>query len=148
MEIPIELSHEGLRLERRNDEVKVFDPIRKIWVSFLPEEFVRQWILHHFIHQMQYPASLIAVEKKIPGHHKGRRFDLLVFGRDHKPWMLVECKSPEVPIRHQSLFQLLDYHGHLPARYWLLTNGMQTYCADAGDPQQIEWIDRLPAYHF
>lgn len=144
--IPIALSTQGLRLERRDDTVRIFDPLRRLWVKLLPEEWVRQWLIHHFIEVMEYPRHTMAVEKRLPGHLRSRRFDLLVFDRSLQPWMLVECKSPEQKINADTLYQLLDYHRHLPARYWLLTNGISTFCADARDPESIRWLDQLPSY--
>lgn len=75
-----------------------------------------------------------------------KRFDLVVYDRAHKPWMLVECKAPEVPVTEVTLRQLLQYQQTIQCNYWLLTNGHQTFCANACDPMQIAWLQDLPAY--
>ena len=142
----MDLSGEGLPVERRKEGVQIYDPIRRLWVKLNPEEWVRQGLIRHFLQKMHYPPNALAVEKKLPGHIRSRRFDLLVFNRRLQPWMLVECKSPEVKINEDTLFQLLDYHRHLPAPYWLLSNGISSYCADARQPGTIKWLNRLPAY--
>jgi len=144
----IALDFSGLQLRLRQDEekTKVFDPIRKKWVVLTPEEHVRQYLLQYFLHAMTYPAALIAVEKKIVVGKMNKRFDVAVFNRDHTPWMLAECKEPDVLLSENTLFQLLHYHRAVPARYWLITNGHQAYCADASDSNNIKWIEALPFY--
>lgn len=97
---------------------------------------------------MQYPIGLIAVEKQLTLNNLRKRFDIVIYNREHQPWMLVECKAPEVPITDSVLQQLLQYHNNLQCSYWLVTNGHQTYCADACDVKDIKWLDKLPAGNF
>ena len=97
--------------------------------------------------EMQYPASLIAVEKTIKVGKVNKRFDIVVYNRDHKPWMLVECKAPEIPVTETTMQQLLNYQRTMQCNYWLLTNGHQTFCADACNVQDIKWLISLPVYH-
>lgn len=136
-----------LRLKQENGRAMVYDPIRKKWLVLTPEEHVRQYFLGFLIQQLQYPVGMIAVERKIVTGNMPKRFDIVVYDRDHKPWMLVECKAPEVPISETTLHQLLQYHNNLQCQYWVLTNGYQTYCADACNTTDIKWIERLPAYN-
>jgi hypothetical protein len=146
--IELPLLEGALRTRRDNDRLQVFDIVRRQWVSLTPEEHVRQLLLHHLIDRQEYPTALIAVEQGIVFSHTTLRFDLVVYHRDtQRPWMLAECKSPEVDITTATLQQLLQYHSKLTdCRYWLLTNGHNTYCADAIDPGNIVWLRSLPAY--
>lgn len=144
--ITLDFSDLHLRLATNSEKTTVFDPIRKKWVSLTPEEHVRQYLLQYLLHRMDYPASLIAVEKKIAVGKMARRFDLTVFDREHKPWLLAECKEPEVTLSEETLFQLLHYHRALPCRYWLISNGHQHFCADARDLNHIHWMEELPVY--
>jgi hypothetical protein len=137
----------SLQLKRENDKVNVFDIVRRKWVTLTPEEHVRQYLLQYLTEMLGYPAGMIAVEKKIKVGPMDKRFDLVVYDRQHRPWMLVECKAPEQVISERTLHQLLNYHRAVPCRYWVLSNGPQLYCADAADPQHIVWLDRLPAYN-
>jgi hypothetical protein len=127
---------------------QTFDPVRKIWVVLTPEEHVRQLLLAHLIGEMGYPAALIAVERGLSFGHTVLRFDVAVYHRDtHQPWLLAECKAPDEPLTEAVLQQLLRYQSKMPGcRYWLITNGHKTFCADAGDPEAIKWIAELPAY--
>lgn len=137
-----------LRTRNQNGIAQIWDPIRRKWVSFSPEEHVRQALISYLISEMRYPASLMAIERGIALGHTMLRFDLVVYHRNTEaPWMLIECKSPEMPLTDAVLHQLLQYQGKLPAcRYWLITNGAGSFCADASDPQRIKWLDALPPY--
>ena len=138
----------AMRTELRDGKTFVWDAIRKIWVVLTPEEHVRQLLLGYLTTREGYPARRIGVEKKVMVGTLGRRFDAVVYDDEIKPWMLIECKAPEVAVTQQTLLQLLAYHQRLQCRYWVLSNGHQTYCADAGNPQDIRWLNGLPAYDF
>ena len=144
--ISLDLTNIQLRLRPDGDKTTVFDPIRKKWLVLTPEEHLRQHILQYMISVMQYPASLMSVEKNIKVGNLNKRFDIVVYDRDHKPWLLVECKAPDVPVSEKTLQQLLSYQGVVQCSYWLLTNGHQTFCADARDMENIKWLSSLPQY--
>ena len=144
--IALDFSAVTLQIRSAGTDTTVFDPIRKKWVALTPEEHVRQFLIAYLAEQMQYPTGLLSVEKMIQVATRKKRFDLVVFNRSHQPWMLAECKAPSVEITNKTLFQLLDYHSAIPCRYWLLTNGHQTFCADAADPSQINWLPALPSF--
>lgn len=136
----------SLKLRRDNNSTSVFDPVRKKWVVLTPEEHVRQYMIAYLRDVMHYPASLIAVEKQIKLGSLTKRYDIVVYNRNHEPWMLVECKAPEVDITESTLNQLLHYHNVMQCSYWMLTNGRQTFCADARDHNYIQWLLAIPAY--
>lgn len=136
-----------LRLKQEENNTRVFDPVRKKWLVLTPEEHVRQYYLQYLIDILKYPAALISVEKKIKVAGMDRRFDIIVYDTNHTPWMLVECKAPDVPLSDKALHQLLQYHNAIPCRYWVLSNGHQNYCADANDILNIKWCSALPAYN-
>ncbi len=135
-----------LSLKHENAKTYVFDIIRKKWLVLTPEEHVRQHLIHFFVNTMQYPAGLMAIEKQIKVGAMNKRFDIVIYNRDHKPWMLVECKEPSTEINEKVLHQLLNYQRTIQCHYWLLTNGHRAFCANAGDPHNIKWEDSLPAY--
>ena len=144
--ISLPLLEKSLKLRESAAGTQVFDPIRRGWFRFTPEEHVRQLLIAHLLEDLHYPAPLMAVERKLEGPLQ-RRFDLVVFSREtHRPWMLAECKEPDVLINENTLHQLLAYQKTVGARYWLLTNGPTTFCADAAGAPAIQWLDSLPAY--
>lgn len=115
-------------------------------MAYTPEEAVRQNFITYCLTELQYPAAYLAVEKSIVAPGIAARFDLLLYNAAHRPWMLVECKAPDVPISEDTLYQLLRYQHALGCRYWVLYNGIQCFCADAQDPQAIQWRSGLPPF--
>lgn len=135
-----------LRTRHEEGRTMVYDHIRRGWFVLTPEEHVRQYLIRYLLDVLQYPQALVAVEKLVKVGTQNRRYDVVVYNRDHKPWLLAECKSPDVQVTEATLHQLLAYHSVVQARYWLLTNGAHTFCADAGNVTDIQWLSALPAY--
>ncbi len=79
--------------ERKKEEI--WDDLRKGWFRLTPEEWVRQNFIQYLLQVKHYPASYIAVERKMKLGELDKRFDLLIFDQSAQPWMLVECKSTE-----------------------------------------------------
>lgn len=144
LQIPL-LDNLELQVKEQNNQKKVWDIVRKKWVIVTPEEMVRQAWLHYLTKQLHYPIGLISVEKQIQYGSLKKRYDIVVFDPQHQAWMLVECKAPEVNIDHKTLQQLVLYHSQIPCSYWLLSNGIETYCAHF-EQLKINWINTLPAF--
>lgn len=126
---------------------QVLDPVRKKWVTLTPEEHVRQLMIQFLWTQRGYPLRNMAVERSIQTTAGLRRYDLLVFGVNHQPWMVVECKEPAIPIDERALLQLLHYNSVLRCPYWLLSNGLIHVGAHVlRDGQSTEWLSSIPAY--
>lgn len=102
---------------------EVFDVIRKRWVSFTPEEWVRQNFVQYLVQTMKYPSALIAVEKELKLGELRKRFDILVYDAQHRPWMMVECKSMDILLNEDVLHQVLRYNISIPVPFLVITNG-------------------------
>lgn len=140
------LSDLSLRIKIEDNIRFVWDIVRRKWVQLTPEEHVRQALVHYFVHKMDYPPRLIALEKQIRYGTLNKRYDIVVYDRNHHPWLLAECKAPDVPVNQQTLHQLLQYHSQLSCPYWLLSNGLTAHCADASDINAIKWMNGFPVY--
>lgn len=105
----------------------IFDSFRKKWLVLTPEEWVRQNFLQYLVRVAEYPPALIAVEKEFRLGELSRRFDILVYDRQQKPWMMVECKSPDINMDQPVLDQLLRYNMAIPVPFLVITNGDFTY---------------------
>ncbi len=101
----------------------IFDEARKRWVTLTPEEWVRQNFLQYLQLVKKYPVSLIAIEKEIKLGELKKRFDIVVYGKDSKPWMIIECKEMGVPLDKKVLDQVLRYNIILNVPYLVITNG-------------------------
>ena len=80
----------------------------------------------YLIKTMKYPVSLLALEKEITLNELTKRFDILVYDKAHQPWMLIECKAPQVALSEDVLQQVLRYNVSVPVKYILITNGEAT----------------------
>lgn len=125
--ISIQYPPPAFRIKTEKGKEYLFDALRKKWVLLTPEEWVRQNFIQYLAAVMHYPASLIALEKKIRVGEMDKRFDILVYDRDHQPWMMVECKAMEVALDESVIQQLLRYHISVPVPYLVITNGKKCY---------------------
>lgn len=113
-------------MKKENGKQYIFDSIRKAWLLLTEEEWVRQNFVNYLTTQLNYPSTVIAVEKEISLNDLKKRFDILVYDKQHKPWMLIECKEPKVNLSEDVLQQVLRYNISVPVEYIVITNGTTT----------------------
>ena len=123
----------------------IFDNIRRQWIVLTEEEWVRQNFIQCLIQNHQYPSSMIAVEKEIQLGDLKKRFDILVYDKQHKPWMLVECKASDITLNDEVVQQLLRYHISVPATFLLITNGHYTNGWEKIG-MELNEIERMPEW--
>ncbi|MEP7277293.1 MAG: type I restriction enzyme HsdR N-terminal domain-containing protein [Bacteroidota bacterium] len=124
---------------------EIWDDVRRLWVSLTPEEWVRQNFVQYLIQLCKYPAPYIALEKKIQLGDVKKRFDILVYNKAAKPWLMVECKSKEVQMNKKVLNQVLNYNMAVPVPYLIITNGHYCYGYHRNGID-IKELDKLPEY--
>ncbi len=124
--IKIEYPEYDFKVKPEDSYRLIFDEIRKVWLKLTPEEWVRQNFVRYLIDVKNYPSTLIALEKKIIVGEMVKRFDILVYNKNHRPWMMIECKSMDVPLSEEVLNQVLRYNVSVPVQFLVITNG--TYC--------------------
>lgn len=133
------------KIKKELDKELIFDEVRKQWVMLTPEEWVRQNFLQYLIQVKKYPSTLIAVEKEIFLGDIKKRFDIVVYDKNTKPWMLIECKEMNVPLNNTVLSQVLRYNINLQVPYLVITNGSYSY-AFTNSNKQLEEINELPGF--
>ena len=112
----------------------IFCMIRKRWVVITPEEWVRQNFLLYLTEVLKYPVSLIAVEKQLALGDLKKRFDIVVYDKQARPFMIVECKEMNVRLTEKVLQQVLRYNISLQTGILVVTNGSYCYTFEkAGD---------------
>ncbi len=116
------------KIKRLEENVLIFDIIRKKYVVLTPEEWVRQHLVHYLINVKGCSPALIAIERGIELYGLPRRFDVVVFDRSGTPWLLVECKAPSVVLSRQVFDQAFRYNITLSAPYVAVTNGVTHFC--------------------
>jgi hypothetical protein len=118
---------------------QVFDPVRKKYVAITPEEWVRQHVVNYLLSK-GYAAALIALERGITVNGTQKRFDIVVYDRDTRPLIIVECKAQIETIGQQTLMQIAAYNLSLKAQYFWLTNGEVHYFIRLSDGVVMEEI--------
>lgn len=136
-----------IRRRVHEKQPQLFDIVRKKWVAFTPEEWVRQHVLHWLVTDKGYPAGHIAVEKQIALHNTIKRCDILCHNMNLRPIVLVECKAPEVAITQDVFDQIARYDQATGVDYLLITNGLRHFCCRLNH-EAANWtfLPVLPAY--
>ena len=116
---------------------KIFCVSRKKWVVLTPEEWVRQNFMLYLSEMLNYPLSLMAVEKQIKIGELNKRFDIVVF-KDSVPFILIECKEMAVAITTSVLQQVLNYNMGIQSRFIVVTNGNQSFAFEKSDHSFVE----------
>ncbi len=137
--------------EKKIDRLDVFDPIRKKYVAFQPEEMVRQLFLHYLLLEKKYPLSRLRVEKGLIVNELQKRCDILVFDKKANPWLLVECKSAKVQMNQLVFDQIARYNLAFRVPFLVVTNGLETYCCQMNydapdDTQKYIFLKELPDF--
>lgn len=122
-----------LTIEQREGQTCVWDIIRKKWVILQPEEEVRQALLHYLIRERNVSPGRVGVEREIRYNQMRRRFDLVIFDPQGHPFVLCECKAPEVPLSQDTLNQIARYNVSIRAPHLLLTNGVSLLFFSLGE---------------
>jgi len=122
----------------------IWDATRRKWVKLTPEEWVRQNFVQYLLDVKKYPASLMAIEKGIELNGLKKRCDVVIF-QDKKPWMIVECKEPNVPLSESTFMQIIRYNMVLQVPFLVITNGSNTLGWRISE-NGIELLEDLPEW--
>jgi hypothetical protein len=137
-----------LRIRRAGRQRMIFDVVRSKWLVLQPEEFVRQLFLQYLLNDLAYPRHFITTERGLRVNERAKRCDILILDQKLQPWMLVECKSPDVPLTEATNWQAAIYNQELRVQFMVVTNGPTTRCCAMLDYEAHEWtyLDSLPAF--
>jgi len=137
-------------------DLLVFDPLRKKSVPLTPEERVRQWFIEVLHDDLEVPMGVMMSEVGMRfgemqdglhgGSRKEYRADILVYGKEGEPLMVVECKRPELALDKEVLGQALKYGNLLGVRYVTVTNGDKTFFARRDGDGSVSLLAAAPKY--
>jgi len=116
------------RIKEKDEKKIIFDSCRRRWVSLTPEEWVRQNFIRYLTEEKHYPPALVAVERSLRMNQQNFRTDIVIFNKSGEPFVVIECKAPEVNISQQVFDQIVRYNMELQVKYLIVTNGMNHYC--------------------
>ncbi len=143
----LNLPQTELKFRREGTLLKVFDPLRRKYVAFTPEENVRQHFVAWLTTSLHYPPSLCANEIELNINGVRRRPDTVVYGIDMKPLVIIEYKAPEVSITQDVFDQIARYNMALHAKYLVVSNGLRHYCCALDyDAMSYHFIPKIPDY--
>ncbi len=138
---------EKLRTKTEENKRYIYDPIRKKFLVLGPEEMVRQLTLCYLIDFKKYNKNRIRVEKGLKLNGLSKRCDILVYDMEMTPFLLVECKAPDVPITQSTFEQIGRYNLPLRVPYLMLTNGLTSFCCQVNyESQSFDFLDSIPDF--
>lgn len=103
---------------------KVWDELRRVWLVLTPEEWVRRHVVRWLTDSGVLPVMIVQ-EYPVCVQGQPQRADIVVFGKDARPFLLVECKEPKVDMTGSVYAQAVRYNAVVGARYIMLTNGLK-----------------------
>ena len=144
---PLNLPTYFFRIKEEKGKKYIFDEIRRRFVLFTPEEWVRQHVVKFLTETKKFPQQLISVEKGFKQNRRKQRYDLLVHDRKGAPLMIVECKAPGIEINQHVFDQAARYNVKHRAAYMLITNGAKQYCCHINlENRQYQFLHEIPEY--
>lgn len=128
---------------------KIWDPLRKKYVSLTPEEKVRQWFITVLRDTCAVPEHMMMSEAGMKFgemfHKKEFRADILIYGPGLSNLAIVECKQPDVELTNDVLLQAMRYDMVLSAKFIFITNGRKTF-AFKKENGEYKPLTNLPTY--
>ncbi len=137
----------SFRFKNSENNLLIFDVIRKKFVVLQPEEWVRQNCIHFLIEDKKYPKTLINVEKELKVNNLRKRYDIVVFKPNGSISIIVECKAPKIKINQDAFDQIARYNLVLDAEYLMVTNGLNHYyCQMNYKEKHYNFLKDIPKY--
>jgi hypothetical protein len=145
--INLNLPSYAYKIKKEDDKIWIFDVLRKKYVILTPEEWVRQHFVNYLMVDLRYPRALIKVEGGLTYNQLQKRSDIVVFDREGKPWMIIECKSADFKLSAQTLRQASVYNATLKAKYLVVTNGLSHFYFETDwNSGQANSLQAMPVY--
>lgn len=133
------------RFQKYQNKIKIFSKLRKKFIILTPEEWVRQHCVQFLIDFKGFSPQLMNEEKKVIINGMSKRYDIIVFNPDGNIKLIVECKSPHVPLTQKTFDQIARYNLSLKSQYLMLTNGINHYfCQLDYNEQTYIFLPDLP----
>ncbi len=110
----------------RDGKRYLFHPVLGKLLVDRPEERVRLRSIDYMLQGDVWPAGHIATEKgsTTKGEVSTGRVDVLLYDKELKPAVLIECKSPTIAITDQVSRQIARYNADIMAPVLCMTNGL------------------------
>lgn len=145
--VPLNLPPYAFKLKKKNGLLYVFDDLRKKHLVLTPEEWVRQHFVKYLIDYKNYPKSLIKLEGGLSLNQLQKRTDIVIFNKEGKADVLVECKASTIKLDQKVFDQAASYNMIHQVNYLVVSNGIQHYyCKMDYMNKSYNFIEELPTY--
>ena len=140
----------------KNNNKKIFAPLKEKWLVNKPEEEVRQKYICRLVDHYGYSLEQMAQEMQVTNSQRGQgaaRADIVVWrtpkdkNENKYPLIVVECKAESVTIRKEDYYQGMNYASWLHADFFVTTNLKETrvFKIVTGEiPDRLEEIIDIP----
>ena len=128
MKVILNLPEFNIKTRVSGDKEQVWDSIRMQWLILTPEEWVRQNFIRYMTDYKGVDPLFIKQELNIRLNDTLKRPDIVIYGKDASPKMIIECKAPGVKITKETLEQASRYNMVLGVPFIAVTNGIKHYC--------------------
>jgi hypothetical protein len=125
MRLPLNFPQFEFKIQELEGKLSIFDSLRKKYLILTPEEWVRQHMIAFLVQHKRYPKGLFSLEKGIIYNSLQKRFDILILDRQGNPFLLIECKGPEIVLSKKTVEQVAVYNKTIGATYMGISNGKQ-----------------------
>lgn len=115
-----------LHLKKIKNRIYIFCVIRRKFYLFTQEEVIRQYIIFLLKKVKNYKNSNIWVEYPFKINQLNKRLDILV-QLNKKPHILIECKTPKIPITQKTFDQISIYNKTIKAPFLMVSNGIKNF---------------------
>ena len=145
--IKLNMPEYGHKIKKINNELYIFDHIRRKYLLLTPEEWVRQNFSNYLQEELNYPKALMKHETGLKYDRKLKRSDILVYDREGKPFLLVECKSMKIKLSQDTLDQVAQYNYTIKAPFIVVTNGISMLCYEVDHQNKtLNKLESLPFF--
>jgi hypothetical protein len=145
--IPLNLPSFEIKVSGTPQKPKIFDFLRRKYVTLTPEEWVRQHFVNFLIHHKGYPQMLMANEVELKMGDKRLRCDSIIYNKVLQPRVIVEYKAPSVGITQHVFDQISVYNQLMHVDYLMVSNGLQHFCCKMDYEQHnYQFLAGIPDY--
>ncbi|TNE36736.1 type I restriction enzyme HsdR N-terminal domain-containing protein [bacterium] len=131
--------------EHKFQDSKIYDKVRKKYVECIPEEWVRQNLIDFLVSDYGYMLSRMRVEIGFKILGKDYRSDIICYDEKGNPYLIVECKSPDIKLNQATLNQIGIYNIAQKTKFLLVTNGLEFLVFQTDyDSNKISQLNYIP----
>jgi len=134
------------KLKNEGEVLYIYDDLRCKYLLLTPEEWVRQHFVNFLRYQKGVPQTLMKQEAILSYNQMKKRADILVYGRNGRPLLLIECKAGTESVDEDVFFQVITYNASLQVPLMGVTNGLEHYFACRNTEGNYEKLTSFPDF--